>query len=245
MAIEQKQTIEERISLQRPYPNARTFIAMCGGNQEFISCFHHGLVETPIRFLYPYLNLEELFVFESSSWKSRQMKTLKQETINSDSIYHVFYEINKIGFKWLNKYFNRENISEKAYKQLNPYKDVQRDLEKRLNAAQAATSPEWISTFRKNLSEDVNEYVFHCQYQERKMARGGDNYKLEKMHFQNVYPSHGAKHVAAFARECARIMKTYPNNLIYVEDKSAEKLTEKKENSQENAITSLVQGTLF
>ena len=61
---------------------------------------------------------------------------------------------------------------------------------------------------RQRLAEPVSEYVFECQYQGRKVERHGDNYKLEIMTFQNVYPKSG-RIVPAYAAQISKMLRSY------------------------------------
>ena len=179
-------------------------IELCGGNQGLISSAHHGLYEVPLRKFYPHLDLDEAVAFAASSWERRRREPGNfSRLVQSASAYEIFSEIFKIGMPWVNKHLRISDAQRRRHQRLNPYR--RKDLRARLERV----DPEAVDTLRERLQEDICEYVFHCQYQSRKMARGGDNYKLEIMNFQNVYPRRG-RIVPAFAAEVSRIISGYP-----------------------------------
>lgn len=195
--------------MERTGPTKQYLLDLSGENQGLISSAHHGLYECPsLREVYSHLNFEELFAFVASSWQFRNRREFSfLEAVKSASLYEIFSEAFKIGFPWLRK--NSQVSSEdKKHRQLNPFENG-RDLSARLEGVPSDS----VSRLREQLTERVNEYVFECQYHDRKMRRGGDNYKLEIMRFQNVYPKSG-RIVPAFAEEIARIMKTFPREIV-------------------------------
>lgn len=190
--------------MERNKPTKQLFIELCGGNQGLIESIHHGLVETPLDALYPYLDLDEVLAFEASSWKTREKDMASfSDFVKSAEIYDIFSKVYEIGFPWLNKHKNISEKSAERYTKLNPFGS--KNLRSRLGGVKA----EDIENLKKRLQEGVNEYVFECQYQEAKRMRGGGNYKLEIMNFQNVYPKSG-KIVPAFASQNARMLSEYP-----------------------------------
>ncbi|MCL6500549.1 MAG: hypothetical protein K6T16_00760 [Candidatus Pacearchaeota archaeon] len=186
--------------LIRRKPTKELIIELSGNNQDFISCLHHGLAECPsLSGFYPWLNLDELIAFAASSWRSRERKSID---LGRD-IYEIFKKEFQIGFPWLNKNKRISRKNAPLYDNLNPhepstFKDriykVKLDIATRLFT---------------ELSEHPSEWVFECQYNDRKRLRGGDNYGLEIMGFQNVYPRKG-KIIPNFAAEIARIISRYP-----------------------------------
>ncbi len=194
---------------ERPRPTAPLITEVCGGSNGYkglIESLHHGLEETPaLKEFYPHLDFDELVAFTASSWKKREGEYNKffRFLESSPSPYQIFSEIYHIGFPWLNKNKVISSEQEAKHQKLNPFHG--RDLEERLNEV----APEAVEKLIHQLQEEPCEYVFDCQYQARKMARGGDNYKLEPMHFQNAYPKSG-KIVPAYAGEIGRIMSGYP-----------------------------------
>ena len=126
-----------------------------------------------------------------------------RDFVNDSDIYSIFSEVYKIGAPWLNKHKNISQKLQGKYEELNPFEG--KNLKSRLEQV----NPQAVVNLKLKLSEDVNEYVFPCQYQQRKSARGGDNYKLEIMNFQNVFPKAG-KIVPAFASEIVKQLSEYP-----------------------------------
>lgn len=86
--------------MERPKPTQQLLIELCGENQGLIGSLHHGLYEVSLKDFYPYLDLDELVAFATSSWKSRESR----QEIGSGSVYDIFNQVFKIGFPWLNKY---------------------------------------------------------------------------------------------------------------------------------------------
>jgi len=190
--------------MERPKPTKQLMLEVCGENQGLLSSVHHGLYETSaLRNIYPVLNLDELLAFTASSWKGREARpdNMKQLTESAD-LYTIFNDVFSIGFPRLNKHKNVSAGFYEKHKAMNPFVE---GLKERLSQV----SSEADADLRKQLAEKVNKHVFECQYQSEKAMRGGDNYKLVIMRFQNVYPKKG-KIVPAFAAEVSKIIGTYP-----------------------------------
>ncbi|MEK6950810.1 MAG: hypothetical protein AABX13_03760 [Nanoarchaeota archaeon] len=193
----------------RPRPTAPLIIDVCSGSEGYqglIESFHHGLEETPaLKQFYPHLDFDELVAFTASSWKKRKIEygQFLPFLESYPSAYQLFSEIYDIGFPWLNKYKAVSPPQQAKHQKLNPFQG--RALEDRLNEVEPAA----VNQLIQQLWEGPSEYVFACQYQERKRGRDGDNYKLEPMPFQNAYPKRG-RIVPAYAAEIARIFRDYP-----------------------------------
>ena len=193
---------------KRPAPTKQLLIELTGSNQDFISSVHHGLYETPLNAFYPHLDLDETIAFAASSWKSRQKDPCFFKNLNfrvGEDIHRLFSAVYEIGFPWLNKHKDVSDELRKKYDRSNPFNG--RNLKQRLERV----DPVGITRLKERLKEEVNDYVFECQYYNTKMARGGDNYKLEIMGFQPVYPKRGVI-VPNFASEIARIFRNYPDS---------------------------------
>ena len=191
-------------SMKRPKPTKQLIIELCGENQGLIEALHHGLYETSLANIYPHLDLDEAAAFAASSWKTRDKSPyfFEHDITPTTNLHDIFSQVYIIGFSWLNK--NKE-ISDRLrplHEKLNPYKG--KDLRARLQRADSDT----VEKLKKGLKETVNEYVFECQYQDKKMQRDGDNYKLVPMRFQAVYPRKG-KIVPAYGSEIARLISKY------------------------------------
>ena len=193
--------------MERPQPSAKLVEAICGSNQGFISSLHHGLHELPaLKSVYPHLDCSELFAFAASAWKGKKVDTARlRELARQGALYPLFSAVYTIGFPWLNKCKQVDNRN-KQWVALNPHGGS--GLEDRLEAVDDSVRQKLC----QQVLDPVHEYVFDCQYQDRKRERGWDNHNLNVMTFQNVYPKSG-KIVPAFAAEIARILKTYPRDV--------------------------------
>jgi hypothetical protein len=191
----------------RPKPTRQLLTELCGGNQGLISAAHHGLVETPLDQFYPNLDLDEVVTFAASSWKSRDIKDIDSSSfLDNAGLYDLFSQVYAIGMPWLKKHRRISYEKREEHSSLNPFGGM--DLRRRL----AAIPRDAEDKLREQLKQGTTEYVFECQYRERKMQRGGDNYKLEIMSFQNAYPREG-RIVPAFVAEVTRILSGYPRKI--------------------------------
>src|SRR3989338_1327742 len=192
--------------MQRPKPTKQLILELTEANQGLISALHHGLNETPMHDLYPYLDLDELVAFEASSWKSREAnRDLFEGTVHLLDIYQLFSEVYKIGMPWLKKYSNISKEQEKLYRELNPFRG--KDLKARLQNV----NPEAVETLKEKLLESANKYVFESQYQREKMKQGGENIGIRIMEFQPVYPKKETI-VPNFAKEISKMLSSYPTD---------------------------------
>lgn len=200
--------------MKRQNPTKQLIIEVCTGKnipgaQRFIECVHHGLKETSLSNFYPFLDLNEVIGFEAGSWQARFRNDFRLDIEKAD-IYDIFSYVYGIGMPWFNKHKEvSENLNPK-YERLNPFKG--KDLMSRLEGI----GQEHILKLRSDLQEETNEYVFECQYQERKRERKGDNYKIEIMYFQPVYPKSG-KIIPSYASEIASIISSYPKEVLLPE----------------------------
>lgn len=193
--------------MQRPKPTAPLLIELSGNNNGLISSLHHGLRETPLQEFYPVLDLDELVAFAASSWKGREQRYSQLTRLLSShaEAYEMFSEVYRIGFPWLNKYKDISPANRVKHERLNPFQG--KFLQDRLTQV----DPSAVEQLREKLAEPVSEYVFECNYYQRKKERDGDNYKLEVMTFQTVYPRR-EKIVPLYAQEIARMLKKYSTN---------------------------------
>jgi hypothetical protein len=58
--------------LPRPGFNQPLIYTFCCGRAGFAKAFHHGLTETPMREIYPFLNFREMAIFQAASWLMRK-----------------------------------------------------------------------------------------------------------------------------------------------------------------------------
>ncbi|NQU98011.1 hypothetical protein HQ533_00955 [Candidatus Woesearchaeota archaeon] len=189
--------------MHRVAPTQELIMQLCGGNQELVTSMHHGLYETSFGAFYPHLDLTELLGFAASSWKGREKGDSMLGFLYGHSEHQIFSHVLQIGTPWINKHKNIQEEQQERYNRLNPFNGQR--LEDRL----ARVSNFDVEKLKSELAEGVNEYVFEIQYQNRKAQRGGDNHKLEIMHFQNVYPKRG-RIVPAYVAEVNRKIKDLP-----------------------------------
>ncbi len=191
----------------RPKPTVQLIQEIVGGDRGLIESFHHGLVETPsLKEIYPVLDFDELVAFAASFWKSRLPGNRSGHfsyAVHEGEIYDLFNEVYRIGMPWLNKHKLVSDAQRELHRSVNPFGG--RALKERLGSV----GKEEDFKLRQDLCGETQEYVFECQYRNRKMARGGDNKGLVVMGFQNAYPKRG-RIVPAFASEIGRIMNGYP-----------------------------------
>ena len=189
--------------MKRPRPTKQLIIEVSGGNQPLIERVHHGLYETSLGSFYPWLNFDEVIAFELGSWDIRSKRSpMVVELADVMDIYDIFSNVFRRGFPWLNRFKNVSDKLKRKHEEMNPF---ERNLRNRLEQVDIKD----MEILKKKLMKKANEYVFECNYYNRKRERGGDNYKLVNMAFQNVYPKKG-KIVPAFASEIVRLMKNYP-----------------------------------
>lgn len=192
--------------MERPRPTKQIVLDLTGQNQGLLASAQHGLYEVSLSEIYPMLDFKEALAFAASSHKSRQQNISEfRQRVDNSNLYELFSDVFKIGMPWVNKYKSISPINQLKYDKLNPFRGS--DLKNRLELVAKPSE----DNLRQKLKEEVNEYVFECQYQQRKMARGGDNHRLVIMRFQNVYPKAG-RIVPSFAGEVARVVGDYPIN---------------------------------
>ena len=196
---------------ERPKPTKPLLLELCGGNQGLISSAHHGLYESNLSEIYPQLDLDEAIAFAVSSFKGRERDSRGfARMVEENDLYGIFNNVFSIGMPWLNKYKQISSVQETKHSKLNPYHGS--NLRERLERV----SPESTKRLKGQLKDTVNEYVFDCQYRSRKAARGGDNYKLEIMNFQPVFPRSGVI-VPNFCAEVARMISGYSSEYTPLE----------------------------
>ncbi len=160
---------------------SKTFVeAVTGRNQTLASSMAHGLRETPLTQLYEHLDFREAVIFAAATWQFRQnfskfrdfagrvnepydlFKKVFARKIPVTSYRGVFTYSNC--FAWLNN--NIDIGGHKAkFNRMNPFG---KKLETRLENVDIAD----FETLKERLTEPVCEYIFDCQYQRKKMARG-------------------------------------------------------------------------
>ena len=190
--------------MERPLPTTQLILELTCSNQGLISAAHHGLYETSLSKFYPHLDLDEGLAFETSSWRSRKENpVLFTGVVLLQDIYGIFNGVYKIGMPWLKKYRRISEELKPLHRKLNPFGG--KDLRERLECVDMVA----VETLKEKLQEPVNQYVFECQYHNAKMKQGGENYGIEIMGFQPVYPNKETI-VPNFAAEITRIISYYP-----------------------------------
>ncbi len=71
---------------------------------------------------------------------------------------------------------------------------------------------EEIERLHEKLQEDTYDWIFECQYQDRKKMRDGNNTQIRIMNFQNVYPKVG-RIIPAYVKEITKILRSYPTEI--------------------------------
>lgn len=115
--------------MKRAKPTKEIIWNATGGNYNLLKQFHHGLYECPLKEVYPFLNLDELIVFASESWGSRNKGELNEQFIQESDIYSIFNEFNQKGFKKLKEIQSKSTKFKAEYIKYNPYG---RNLKQRL-----------------------------------------------------------------------------------------------------------------
>lgn len=212
---------------RRAIPTQQYIAELTGGNQGLIENMHHGLAETPsLRVFYPFLDLDELAAFAASSRKSRDSRNPDfKKAVESGDPYRIFKEAFRIGFPWLNKHKNISPELRHLEGALNPFSG--KDLTRRLDSV-----PAWaIPAFLNEVDAETKKWVFGCQYDDEKARRGGDNYGIEIMTFQNVYPREG-RIVPAYVTEVTRMICSYPREYEAPEKPKVENSPDKPKQQQ-------------
>ncbi|MFH1290110.1 MAG: hypothetical protein ABIH92_01760 [Nanoarchaeota archaeon] len=189
---------------QRPRPTQAIIGELTGGNPGLISSLHHGLCEAPLSAFYPYLDFDELVAFAASSWKGRDLDVRSFGTMLSGrGVFDVFEGVYEIGRPWVRKHKRVSPERQELDLRLNPFDGE--GLRERL----ALVDPVHVHDLYEALRNETMKYVFECQYQDEKLAAGGDNSRIKIMGFQNVYPKAG-RIVPAFVVEVGRILREFP-----------------------------------
>jgi hypothetical protein len=206
-------------------PTAPLIEEVCGSNHGLIASLHHGLYETPLIDVYPFIDFNELIAFEASSWKNRETNFSSFANLidHTDNLYDVFKQVYKIGIPWLKKHSEISRKRESKYQKLNPFDG--KDLGDRLKQVH----PEAATKLRNQLQKRVNSYLFDIEYKNGKHrnieSRGT---RCVYMHFQNAYPSK-TQNIPNFAKEINRMFDKYPDTYFELETSKKPKQPEKKQ----------------
>lgn len=217
--------------MKRPKPTKQLIYEFCGGREFLLRYCHHGLADIPLTDFYPHLNFNEVIAFSIASWLRREQRPSSSfaHFVKSATPYEIFIEVyrdklvvpqRRGGYKKYNNVFHLLNFCrnlpprlEPLYRELNPF-GQKKTLKERLERV----SPLAIETLKEGLQKGITDYVFECEYDQRKRERDGDNYKLEVMNFQTVYPRKG-RVAPNYAAEIARFISSYPQSYEPLEQK--------------------------
>lgn len=202
--------------MNRPKPTEKLLSELCGNDPALIASVHHGLYETPLYEIYPFLNFDDLIVFEAASWnlRKRDIGSYRQ-LVKSASLYEIFHETYKSNknpkgmqsFAWL--YNNKELCpkNEDIYFKLNPFH--KKDLKLRLEKVDFVAE----SKFRNNLISKVNDYLFECDYTQK--IRAYQDHRIILINFQTYYPKKGRTE-KRYAKEIAKnLLSRYPTEYSF------------------------------
>lgn len=231
-----KEKLEKKYVLKyRKCPPSKLLLTL-GSRLQFT---HHGLDEFFFNLfeMYPFLDLSELLALSYSLYKKRKDHfrgfRRSENFYGMVRVYDYEFEneirnskLNKILYKFLTdgeRSFQTAQDNEPdiyfdiyfEFADYNPYCTEKCKLEERIEAFCNVIGQEGEKKFKEKILEEPATYVFPCQYEREKRARGGDNYKLEIMKFMPVYPKKGKKwHREKFAMETARIIRKFPSFFI-------------------------------
>jgi|SRR3989338_7151907 len=206
----------------RPIPTNQIIAGLVGNDQRLAEAMHHGLAEIPFQDIYPFLDFDELLAFAAASWELRSRNS-KLFNKNGD-IYGMFNETYKNPlfpykniWQWLNHRQRIDPKQKEKYDRLNPFQGE--NLKERVQQIPS----EEIERLHEKLQEATYDWIFECQYQDRKRMRDGNNTQIRIMNFQNVYPKAG-RIIPAYVKEITIILRSYPTEVRLPEK---EKLEEK------------------
>jgi len=177
--------------------------------QEFYAGFREF---SPSAELFNVLDGDEIVGLCNGVRNSKKHNILDSHEIQTATPYELisFYLDKGKGMASVNKrktpLFSLSERSRKADQKVNVYN--RKDLQERIEFLDR----DHFDYMRNGLAEQPPyEFVFECNYRNRKMARNGDNHKLEVMHFMPVYPKKGAIK-GKYAAELMRIMRRMYDN---------------------------------
>ena len=195
----------------RPLPTNQIIAGIVSNDQRLAEAMHHGLAEIPLQDIYTFLDFDELLAFAAASWEIRNIDS-RFFNKNGD-IYTMFNETYKNPlspykniWQWLNSRKRKDSKQKERYDRLNPFQGE--NLKERVQQIPS----EEIERLHEKLQENIYDWIFECQYQDRKKMRDGNNTQIHIMNFQNVYPRSG-RIVPAYVKEITRILRSYPTEI--------------------------------
>jgi len=166
-------SFEEPRIAERLKPRGSLINKLCGGDVELLRDFHDGLVETPLRAIYPSLNFMELAAFEPASRRIREYRPGEfLEFVKNASLYEIFKRVNADGivpspfrnvYQWINDRKKFDEELRREYNGLNPFDG--KSFRERLEAV-ASEAPGFVEALKEALQEKPKSYVDERDYGE-------------------------------------------------------------------------------
>lgn len=154
----------------------------------------HGLEELPsLKYIYPFLNLDEALAFAATTWRARQKEGFRHFVSNAP-LYSIFdYVLKKMPGRVR---LRKPVYSKEAHADMNPYRGTKETLRKRLSVV----SEEDFERLRSELQREPCEY----DYVGRRPS-----YPTIPMHYQVDYPTDRNTVNKKYAYEISRIFENY------------------------------------
>jgi len=156
----------------RPKPSRETLRQVLNGDERgsgLVQAVHHGLCETPLNGLYPWLDLSETVAFAAASWQARREDRKRFDGFGPADIYAVFNEMMGPGFRQLNAHKKMDERTARRYGMLNPHRG--RGLKARLGMA----DEEDVKRLLEGLNGPVRRYLSPAGYEAYTAMRLDDN----------------------------------------------------------------------
>lgn len=226
----------------RPRPTREIFTALCAGKDPsngedpkilgrqgyFLSCVHHGLLETPLGSIYPVLNLDEAVAFAASSWKSREQGDIKlRNCVDDFDLYKIFKYVLVIGNSWMGKYKYIPSEIKELHTGLNPFDG--KTLDKRLETIDSEASDALLYGLRQPHKNYIFESEFHRMKKEQKDT--SRSVILSSRNFQTFPRRHQI--IPSYSAEITRIFGEFSREY----DKTIERKRKKKISGQLELFT--------
>lgn len=216
--------MEERFT--RPKPTRELICAITGGNKTYLSWVHHGLYETPLGAIYPFLNLDELIVFAGVSWRARDCD--REQKLNGKIACERLPDyFNEVVSASRNRFYQKFGMSiddipgripihmEPRYDALNPFKGDLKERLEHVGEREAIALKE--ALLKQTLIHVFEDQYFAIKRQIRRAYDIGsdvdvDPERLKIMGFQicRKRKRTDEKIVQAYVNEINRIIGNYP-----------------------------------
>ena len=191
--------------MKRAKPTKEIIWNATGGNYNLLKHLHHGLHECPLNGVYPFLNLDELIVFASESWETRNKEELNEQFIQESDIYSIFNEFNQKGFKKLNGLQSKSTKFKAEYIKYNPYG---RNLKQRL----LSVCEEEIEITKDQLKGKTKQYIAEKEYYRMKGLRQN----MQEYTFMRFLASEKNRNTSAkkYSGEISKMLRDYSTIII-------------------------------